>query len=219
MVNVSEETQDAKRLMPRAILVALAVTSVIYILVALVAVSVVPPEELAASEAPLALVVERGLPVFPIGAFSIIAIFAVTNTALLNFVMGSRVLYGMASQELLPGVFSRVHSRFQTPHVAIAVIGVAALVLSLSGSFMMLAQATSLILLSVFFVMNISLLFLKRKVPRPEGVFHVPDWIPVLGAAASCGLFFFAKPGAYATLCVVLLVSGALALCRKPTKS
>ncbi|MFA9566524.1 MAG: APC family permease, partial [Acidimicrobiales bacterium] len=96
MVNVAEEVKDPERNLPNAILTALVVTGVIYLLVVFVATSVVPPATLASSEAPLLSVVQRSSARIPDGLFSLIALFAVANTGLLNFIMGSRLLYGMS---------------------------------------------------------------------------------------------------------------------------
>lgn len=215
MVNVAEEVRDARRILPWAILTALAVASVFYILIAMIAVSAVPYRELAASSAPLTAVVSKGFPGLPPHLFSGIAVFAVANTALLNFVIGSRLLYGMSSQGLLPGFLSKVHPRTLTPHRAILLVGAIGLVIAATGSFAVLAQSTSVILLSVFLLLNISLLALKasRRARAAEaGAFCVHWIVPALGAVSCSALFLFAKPGAYWTAGVVLAVAVVLTL-------
>lgn len=213
MVNVAEEVKDSRRVLPWAILTAIGIASLLYILITVIAVSAIPHAELAASSAPLAAVVAKGLPGLSPQLFSGIAVFAVANTALLNFVMGSRVLYGLSSQGLLPAFLSRVNTKTATPHWAILVVGSIGVILALSGSFSVLAQSTSLILLCVFLLMNIALITLKlTKHPAPKEFFTVPLAIPILGAFFCGGLFFFAKPSAYLTAGVVLIAAVLLTL-------
>ncbi|MBP9733035.1 MAG: amino acid permease, partial [Candidatus Omnitrophica bacterium] len=194
MVNVAEEVRDARRVLPWAILTALTIASSLYILITIIAVSAVPYRELAASGAPLTAVVAKGFPNIPPQFFSGIAVFAVANTALLNFVMGSRVLYGMSSQGLLPGFLSKVHAATGTPRRSILLVGALGLLLAATGSFTVLAQSTSVILLSVFLLLNLALLALKRKTGKSPGTFTVPWIVPALGAASCGALLLFAKP-------------------------
>ena len=205
MVNVSEEVKDPQRLVPRAILISLAIAAVIYGLTAIAAVSVVPPAELAAAEAPLMLVVQRAAPGFPIGIFNIIALFAVTNTALVNFVMGSRLLYGMANQKLLPSALATVHSKRGTPDIAIGLILVITMILTLVLAKETLAGSTSLILLMVFFVVNLSLVTMKlRKDPLPSPrVFQIPLPVPILGTLATLGLACFVSKKALLSVAIL----------------
>lgn len=103
MLNVSEEVKNPERTMPLAFILAILAATVIYIAVSITAVSVVPWQELAEAAGPLTLVVERAAPWFPVGVFAAITIFAVANTALVNYVMASRLLYGMSRQGLFAG--------------------------------------------------------------------------------------------------------------------
>ncbi|NUQ01963.1 MAG: amino acid permease, partial [Armatimonadetes bacterium] len=109
MINVVEEVKDPRRTFPKAVVLALLVVTVVYLAVSITAVSVVPYAELAASKAPLVEVVRRAAPGFPAWLFTAISLFAITNTALLNYIMGSRLLYGMSRQGLLPAFLGRVH--------------------------------------------------------------------------------------------------------------
>lgn len=190
LVNVAEEARDPGRDLPRAIVTALAVTGTVYMVIALLAVRVVPPGELAASTAPLLAVVRRAAPAVPAGLFTAVALFAVSNTALLNFVMGSRLLYGMAREGLLPAPLGAVHPARRTPHVAIGAVLAVTLALALSGKLVNLAGTTSALLLAVFFAVNIGLVVIRRRRGRAEG-FSVPSWVPAAGACASLGLMFF----------------------------
>ena len=119
-VNMAEETKDPVRIFPRVMLTGLSITGVIYVLVAIAAVSLVPVGTLAASDTPLVEVVKAGAPNLPIeDILPFISMFAVANSALINMLMASRLLYGMARQRVLPPAFGRVHPTRRTPWVAI----------------------------------------------------------------------------------------------------
>ena len=118
---------------------------------------------------------------------SIIGLFALINGALIQLIMASRVLYGMSSRNLMPAVISIVNRRTQTPLVATALSTVAILLLAMSGTLASLAQATSLIMLIVFSLVNLSLLKVKRKNPKPGGLIVFPLIIPLLGFVVSAG--------------------------------
>lgn len=193
LLNVSEEVKNPERNMPWGILLAVAISSLIYVAISLVAVSVIPAAQLAASSAPLVDVVGKAAPWFPRIGFTFIALFAVSNTALLNFIMGSRLIYGMAGDGLLPKVLAKVSPRRKTPHVASFVILIILLALALSGDISSLARATSVLLLLCFLVVNLALISLKRNRKEPKGGFEVPYIIPVLGALVCLAMLFASK--------------------------
>ena len=181
MLNVSEEVKDVQRVFPRAMILAVSIVTVVYLAVAITAVSVVPYVELAKPGASLTDVVAKAAPWFPRGIFAAVSLFAIANTALLNYIMGSRIVYGMARQGLLPAFLGRLHAGRKTPHVAIGVLMVIVTVLALSGGVADLAAATSLLLLVVFAVVNAALIVLKRRPDEPKGGFDVPWIVPALG--------------------------------------
>ena len=192
IINVSEEVKNPESNMPKGILLAVLIASIIYITISLVAVSVIPAAELAASSAPLVDVVKRAAPWFPPIAFAFIAMFAVANTALLNFIMGSRLIYGMANQGLMPKVLAKV-SRTRTPYIAsLAVLGFM-LVLALTGNIASLARATSVLLLICFMTVNAALLVLKHRKGEPKGRFEIPSIVPLLGALVCAVMLSYAK--------------------------
>jgi APA family basic amino acid/polyamine antiporter len=180
IVNVAEEVRDPVRVLPRAILLALAAASVLYILVALVAVLALPPAELAETRAPLALIYERTTG-SPPTVISLISLFAIINGALIQIVMGSRVLYGMSREGWIPNWLGRVHARTQTPHFATVLVTGVILVLALWFPLVQLAKFTSFVILVVFALINLSLLRIKRRDPNPAGVRTYPVWIPWAG--------------------------------------
>jgi APA family basic amino acid/polyamine antiporter len=187
MLNVAEEVKDAKRNMPLAIIMAMLAATVIYMAVAITAVSVMHYSELPKALA-LVAVVEKAWPWFPPIILSVITIFAVSNTALVNWVMGSRLLYGMSRQGLMPEGLGKVNASRRTPHVAIGAIFCIVVVLALIGDIKALAASTVLLLLTVFTVVNVALVILKQREPTPEGTFEVPVFVPMLGAAVCSSL-------------------------------
>lgn len=183
MLNVSEEVKTPERNMPIAMIGAMLIVSVIYLAVSVTAVSIVPWQELAQAPAPLRAVIERAAPWFPAIGFTFITIAAVANTALVNTVMGSRMLYGLSRQGLLPAALGKVHGRRRTPHVAILVLFVIIALLQFTGDITQLAGATVLLLLIVFTIVNSALVVLKRRDGDMPGRFNAPVIVPVLGAA------------------------------------
>jgi APA family basic amino acid/polyamine antiporter len=193
-VNMAEETRNPSKIFPRTLLTGLTLAAVIYVLVSVVAVAVVPVGVLADSETPLTTVVERAVPGFPIAALlPIISMFAVANSALINMMMASRLIYGMSRQAVLPPVLGRVLPRRRTPYAAIVFTTVLAVVLITVLSFgsdplvALLGGTTSLLLLSVFAVVNAVVLVLRRD-PVEHQHFRTPTVLPVLGVLACIAL-------------------------------
>lgn len=125
--------------------------------------------------------------------YSVIAMFAVANTALLNFVMGSRLVYGMAHQGLLPKALAKIHPKRQTPYIAALILFAISLGLAISGDISSLAKSTSVLLLSCFMLVNIALVILKHRKNEPRGKFEVPTVVPVLGAMVCFCLLLYAQ--------------------------
>jgi len=219
MVNVAEEVRDPERNMPRAILIALCVTGLVYLLVVVVATSVVAPAVLADSEAPLLSVVRRATDVVPDRLFTLIALFAVANTGLLNFIMGSRLIYGMSRQGLLPAALGKVHLKRRTPHLAILSVLAVALVLALSGTLTYLAGTTSLLLLLVFFTINVSLVTIKRRDREALRTFCAPRLVPIAGALSCLGLMPFVPTGSLLTAGIILGLGASLVALRGERRS
>jgi amino acid transporter len=181
-VNVAEECRDPERTIPIGLITAMVAAAVLYVAVAITAVSVVPWDELAQAPGPLTEVINRAAPTFPPIVFTAITLFAVANTALVNYITASRLIYGMARQGLLPAGLGAVHRRTQTPHRAILVLVLVLAPLVFWGSIGQLAAASVLLLLSVFAVVNGALFLLKRRSDEQKGRFEVPLFVPALGA-------------------------------------
>jgi APA family basic amino acid/polyamine antiporter len=177
MVNVAEEVRRPERTLPAAILLALVISTTLYMLVAIVATLSVPLQRLAASDAPLAEVVAAGG--YSPTVIALISMLAVVNGALIQIIMASRVLYGMAAQGLVWSPLGRVHRRTRTPHLATLAATAAVLALALVFPLETLARITSFIALAIFAAVHGALLSLKRRAePSP---FTVPAAVPQIG--------------------------------------
>ena len=182
-VNMVEETQDPERIFPRTMLTGLGIAVIIYMLVAVAVVAVLTPGELAeineAEGRALLEVVSKGAPDFPIDkVFPFLAVFAVANTALINMLMASRLLYGLANQDVLPRSLGKVSPNSRAPYVGDRLLHAAGAGPDLvrrrrrprATSSLNLASTTALLLLGVFTVVNVACLVLRRRRTRE----HVP---------------------------------------------
>ncbi len=218
-VNMAEETQEPSRVFPRALFGGLALAGVIYMLVGFVASMIVDAQTLSTSSGPLLEVVKAGPVAIPPRFFSVIALIAITNTALINMIMASRVIYGMARQGIIPSVFAKTHSARRTPWVAIIFTTLIALVLVATGDLGALADTTVLLLLTVFTLVNGAVLVLRRDRVQHQH-FSVPTIIPLLGAVSCLVLITqqsgqtFLRAGALVALGLVLWFVNQVA-CRR----
>jgi amino acid transporter len=180
-VNLAEEAKEPARDFPYALFGGVMVAVLIYMAVAFTATMLVDTETLTKSSGPLLEVVKVAGLAFPPKLFALIALFAVANTALMNMIMASRLVYGMARQRVVPSLFGSVHSTRGTPWVAILFTTAIAVVLVATGDIGGLAETTVLLLLCVFALVNISVLLLRRDRVDHEH-FRAPTWMPLLGA-------------------------------------
>jgi amino acid transporter len=179
-INLVEETQNPRRNFPRAFFYGITLTGIVYMLVAFVTTALVPIDVLRDSNQDLLEVVKIGAPWFPLTVFSFIAMCAVTNTSLINLMMASRLIYGMAREQVVPPVFGTVHSARRTPWVGILFTTVLALVLASWGGVRTLGGTTALLLLCVFAIVNVSVLVLRRR-PVAHDHYRAPTICPILG--------------------------------------
>ncbi|MBT2390578.1 amino acid permease [Streptomyces sp. ISL-1] len=180
-VNMAEETKDPARTFRKAIFIGVAVTGTIYVLVALVSSLLVEYTVLEKSSGPLLEVVKAGGVVFPPKLFAGIALFAVTNSALINIMMASRLCYGLANERVLPRAMGKVLPNRRTPVNGIIFVTLLAIGLVSTGEIEGLGDTTAFLLLCVFAVVNIAVLVLRKdRVDHP----HFRTWtpLPVLGA-------------------------------------
>ena len=161
-VNVAEETKDPSRVFPRALFLGLGIAGVVYMLVTVIASMAVPTADLVASDGPLLEVVDQGPLAVSTKLFAAIALFALTNGALINLIMASRLVYGMSRQGIVPEALGRVHGGRRTPWVAILFVAALAAVLIIVGDLDTLADTTVLLLLFVFVCVNTAVLVLRK---------------------------------------------------------
>jgi amino acid transporter len=196
--NIAEEARDVRRDYPRALITALLVAGLLYVLVGL-AVSVAAPAGADASSAPLLDVVAASPVGIPPAAFAVIALVAVANGALLTMIMASRLTYGMARERLLPSVLGRTAwvQRGEgrgTPAIAVVTTTVVAGLLVATGDVGTLAATVVMLLLVVFAAVNVAVLVLRRR-PEEGEPDHFRTWWPVpVVALASCVLLAAQQP-------------------------
>ncbi len=179
-VNMVEETTNPQRDFPRAFFIGITITGLVYMLVAFFTTALVPIDVLRDTDQDLLEVVRAGAPWFPLVLFSFIAMVAVGNTSLINLMMSSRLLYGMANERAIPRVCATVHERRRTPWVAIIITTSIALLLASWSGVRTLGGTTALLLLCVFAVVNAAVLVLRRQtVDHPH--YRAPTLCPVLG--------------------------------------
>ncbi len=174
IANISEETVNARNAIPKAILVALMVSTLLYVLVSISVVSIVPWDQLAGSSAPIALVGEAILG--PLGGtfFSFIALFATASTVLIILVAVSRLLYGMSIDHSLPKLIASIHSRNQTPYVSITITSVIAMLFVLGGNLKQVAFITNFGIFVLFFMVNLSVIVMRFTKPKMKRVYRIP---------------------------------------------
>jgi amino acid transporter len=188
LANIVEEARVPHRDIPRAMVLTLLISTVLYVLVAAIAVSAVSSERLASSAAPLSLVFREVAGVSP-ATISAIAIVASLNTILAQLTMAARVIYGLARAGSLPAVLAQVHPRSRTPLAATALVVIAIVPLALLVPLTRLAELTSLATLSVFAVVNLALLrFRSRGVESLVPHVTVPIWVPAIGFATCAAM-------------------------------
>ena len=181
IVNLAEEVKCPERTLPRAIFLTLTIATVLYFLIASVAVLSVPIEELATSRAPLSFVFGQITGASPVVITSI-AIVATLNGVIIQTIMASRVLYGLGKQGSVPAIFAKIHSRTRTPLIATGAVTVVVLTLALLFPLEGLAEWTARIVLVNFALVNMALLMLKRRAAAaPYGCFTVHAWVPFAG--------------------------------------
>jgi amino acid transporter len=183
MVNIAEEVRDPAVTIPRGIMLAFAISTVIYVLLVAVAVITVLPAVLAESDAPLVVVCEAVPGCAPV-MISLIGL-TVINGALIQIIMASRIFYGMSRSGWLPRFLASVHSVRRTPVVATLIAGGIALLLALTLPFVSLAKLTSALVLTVFVLVNAALIVIKRRGEPPAEVTPVSIWVPVAGLLGS----------------------------------
>ncbi|MEW6589054.1 MAG: amino acid permease [Thermoproteota archaeon] len=185
IANIAEEIKNPRKVLPRAIILAISITAVIYILVSLSAIRILSWQELDASVAPLADVIKKALGQQWQTVILFIALFATTNTVLIMLVSGSRILYGIARDKSLPSILGAIHQKRKTPWLAVIIIGALSCVFIFAGEISTVANISVFAIIMVFILVNFSLIWLRFKEPDTERPFKVPlnvKWFPILPA-------------------------------------
>jgi len=195
MSNIAEDTKNPETTIPRGLIIAIVVTTILYVLVGISAVSLVAPSQLSSSDAPLALAASSKLGVAGFYLISAIALMTTMNTVQVLVIVSSRIIYGMAKEHALPSTPSYVSKNTRTPLLAIATVFIIALAFLPLSSASAIARVTSFGSLVTFALVNIALLHLRRTAPSVKRPFKAPISIGWFSITAAIGL----------VLCIALL--------------
>lgn len=212
IVKLSEETKDPEKTVPKGLILAIAISIVLYVLVAISAVSVMGWENIAKSDAPFA---DLAYSVFGNDAFTlltVIALFSTANTVLLMMLGSSRIIYGMADSFTLPNILAKVHISRRTPWVAIAATTAASLLFIFAGDIVFVANVANFTLFVTFFVINAALIFLRFKEPGTKRPFVVPFTIWRVPVLPLFGIIFCVFMLVQLELTVLLVGTGLVVL-------
>ncbi|MFC2143674.1 APC family permease, partial [Candidatus Aenigmatarchaeota archaeon] len=210
ITRLSEETKKPKRVIPRALIISIVITTIFYVLVAISVVSVLSPQELAQSSSPLADVAAFILGPEAFIVLSIVALFSTANTVLLEMLATSRIVYGMADFGSFPRSLSRIHKKTRTPWVAIIAVMIFTILFLFAGNIEQIASITDFALFVTFAMINLVAIVLRYKLPKMKRSFRIPlnigkfPVISFLGLAAS--LFMLAN------LSIDILIYGAITI-------
>jgi len=196
IANIAEEVKSPAKNLPKAIIYSIIITTVLYCLTAISVVSILPYSEIASSPAPLNSVTSAVLG--PIGGLimSFIALFATANTVLIMMIVTSRMMYGMARDKALPEGLSKISPKYRTPALAVLITMILTMIPLFLGDISIVANATVFGVLITFFLVNLSLIALRRKKPDLERPFKLKPnfgWVPIialLGCIVCFGLLF-----------------------------
>lgn len=183
MVNVSEEVKNPRKTMPRAILLSLIISTVLYMLIIVVATRAVSVDQLAASGSPLALVFSKVSSINPIVLVTV-GMAATINGILVQITMASRMLYGMANKGWVDAKLAQVNVKTRTPIIATVLVVAVMLAALVLFQLVSLAKITSFFVLFVFLLINSSLLVIKRRHPRQQPAISAPSYVPALGVVS-----------------------------------
>ena len=204
--NVAEETIDPHRAFPRSLVGGMVVAGLVYVLVSMAAALTVPTDQLASSDAALLEVVKQGILPFSTDfmetLFSIIALIAITNTTLVTIVTQPRILYGMAKEDVVPGVFAKIHATRRSPWVGLLFSAAVVAVLLIAGSILLeagggldlvnrLALVTVVLLLAIYALVIVSCLKLRGR-DEDERTFRANTPLLIVGLVGNLAILGFA---------------------------
>ena len=190
IVKFSEETKKPETTVPKALMLAIAISVILYVLVALSVVSVLGWQQLAVSNAPFVDIVSGTLGPDAAVIIAIVALFATANTALMAMYASSRILYGMAGSSFLTARLAWVHPVQRTPWIAIIICGVLSVLLIFAGDIAFVAGVTNFTLFITFIVINAAVIALRYHSPHTPRAFRVPYSIGRLPLIPVAGIVF-----------------------------
>ena len=179
MVNVAEEVIEPEKNLPLAIIIALLISTLFYVLVSLAAVLTLSIQELADHKAPFALIIQKNSNI-PVEIISFISLIAILNGALVQVVMGSRVLFGMSEKGIAPKFFGIIYSKTRTPVIATVFFAAILLIMALWLPILVLAKITSFIILMIFALISLSLCIIKIKDNTQKPYLNIPIIVPAI---------------------------------------
>lgn len=190
IVQLAEETRDASKNIPRSVMLSIVVTTILYVVVALCAVSVLGWEKLGASKSPLADVAAFALGHKAFLVLSVIALFSTGNTVLIMLMSAARLLYGMAEDGSLPRVFAKIHKTRQSPYVATCAVAALAIAMIVTlQNITVVASLTNFSLLTTFVIINGAVVVLRYREPHVDRPFKIPGSIGKLPVIPLLGVF------------------------------
>lgn len=173
VITLSEETIDAHRTVPRALLLALAISTLLYVLVAVVSVSVLGADQLALSQQPLTDVMQDAVGGVAVEIVAVIALVTTLNTTLLVVTASSRMMFGMASKGDLPQWFQTLRNR-KSPRNSVVATLIVACSLLFVGDIHQLAASTDALIYLMFLLVNVIVIMLRIKRPNDSRPFRIP---------------------------------------------
>src|SRR5574338_723448 len=188
IANIAEEIKNPRKVLPRAIILAITITAIVYILVSVSVIRVLSWQDLGISVAPLADMIKKALGQEWGFGILLIALFATTNTVLIMLISGSRILYGIALDKALPSLFSVVHQKRKTPWIAVMIIGALSAGFVFVGDISTVANISVFAIIMVFVLVNLSLIWLRYKGPDIERPFRSPLSVKKFPVLAALGI-------------------------------
>ncbi len=221
IAKMGEEMKNPESNLPKAIILSIIITTVLYILVAISSVTLVPWQTLYSAPNPAALVAGNIHPWLNT-LLAVIALFSTGNTILLVLISASRMIYGVASEGGMPKVLARVSEKTKTPYLSIFLVGIVSILLALFKDIEVVADVTNIWVFIVYIFVNLSVIMLRYRMPDKKRMFKIPFNIgnfPVLalfGLLASVGMLWYAyvmtgfslsHPGTWLTGLLILLTT------------
>ena len=214
IARLAEETKEPEKNIPRAIILSISITTGIYVLVGVAALSVVSWQELAEAEAPLALIAARVYGDRLALVLSVIALFSTFNTVLVTLLSGSRLIYGIAAYRALPRIFLSTAEKLQTPWIAIIAVVGASVPFVFLGDLATIANLTNFTIFIIFIMVNASVIYFRYRQPIETG-FKTPlsigrfPILPFLGLLAALFMLIY-LPSNVLSLGFALVILGLL---------